>query len=82
MKNCPAKYNKLIYYKYIYYTFCDTIVPLAVIIGIAAIIITPIIIGSVTAGYLISYTLRDKTGEKCRFKIFNTNKLIIMQMKS
>ena len=51
------------------------IIPLAVIIGIAAITITPITIGSVTAGYLISYTLRDKTSEKCRFKIFNTNKI-------
>ena len=39
--------------------------PIAAIIVISALILTPIIIGSVTAGY-ISYTLRDKNGEKCK----------------
>ena len=40
--------------------------PIAAIIVISALILTPIIIGSVTAGYIISYTLRDKNGEKCK----------------
>ena len=53
-----------------------------VVVGIASLIITPIIVGSVTAGYFIAYTFRDKDGERCRFMIYLFVILLIIQMKS
>lgn len=43
------------------------LLPITAVIVIAALILTPIIIGSVTAGYVIAYTLH-KNGENCKFK--------------
>ena len=43
------------------------LLPITAVIVIAALILTPIIIGSVTAGYVIAYTLH-KNGENFKFK--------------